>query len=1032
MPRTKDPERIYYEALFEALDIPFITRRSPNSMGIRDGITYFINPITGRQNDLSLGNLRRSVEQMIETGVMTEEIRYDPDIEEDEEDKEETDNYSEYETNDNEEEIESKNSYESPTFSTVRSVLKANKGSLVRIVLYKSDAPFGQSYRDGDIILDKTYRVPEIGFGGFWQELSTFDLMVDSDKALIPYGTYGGDYLNHTYTLEAFVIQEITGGQPINQRFNDGLKQCILYPIKSWAKGCYDTSKSKSSKSRYNAKLKKIEELLIEYKDGVPETEIQQICELLQVDIKVDLPLDITEPYIYCKSTKKRLKTFEFINTRLHHVDINPRIDINGITIDSSVDLNEIVSTKHIKNISRDEIYELKNELDAKCQYYIYKKDMRGISSLTSFEGKYTINSKYNTVSRDFEEKAGFNYLKIDDVDDGGLSAFVKAGTHYNATIDFKDIYQYSNTLRGSANQQVDLIIKKKVKPLSLSVKHIDMEKAYANFGECKWFEGFMGKITDFRKTNKIVEVGLYLVETFDFTNSNTKLQKYNDIMRIYCDNNIYGSPELKMLSSFGVKYTITAGCWGVKTFDFRFNDDMKDNKDEDNIRFYARWTGGCDQHKLEQSFYMRGNYDLFQNIRNYVSHGSVRWVGVDEGCISYKKIHNYHLGHITAQITMYQRLNVIEQLLEMDITKIIRVCVDGIYHIEHDFKIKNVFRNKDDLHFGNEAGDRFASNIFIETDDRNVYDFIGKEFADEREHFGKELHLGAGGTGKTHKALTDKGLIRVLYVAPSRKLVRKKNAEYAITSDVLANLIINDSGKYDKIVRFFNVLVLDEVSMYSEQSKRAIFKRFDSHKLIFCGDIGYQLPSWGEDQPIIPDGFDKIFNHTYNYRIKCNELKKLCDMLRTLIRKGIVDNRIDNWKYKNYINKKVERFFIDRNRMIDKDELRDMYDIKDYILVGTKEVGLEYTDMFKGKFNEEKYYVKSNTNEFSNGDIVFNKVKPSGCNSEIRHHFTTHSIQGETIGTNIFIDCSKMFDSRMFYTAISRARKLDQIYLVC
>ena len=85
---------------------------------------------------------------------------------------------------------------------------------------------------------------------------------------------------------------------------------------------------------------------------------------------------------------------------------------------------------------------------------------------------------------------------------------------------------------------------------------------------------------------------------------------------------------------------------------------------------------------------------------------------------------------------------------------------------------------------------------------------------------------------------------------------------------------------------------------------------------------------------------------------------------------------------------------------------------------------------MFKGTFEEEKYYVMSNTEDSSNGDVVFSKVKPEG-NSEVRHHFTTHSIQGETIESNIFIDCSNMFDSRMFYTAISRAKRLDQIYLI-
>jgi len=120
---------------------------------------------------------------------------------------------------------------------------------------------------------------------------------------------------------------------------------------------------------------------------------------------------------------------------------------------------------------------------------------------------------------------------------------------------------------------------------------------------------------------------------------------------------------------------------------------------------------------------------------------------------------------------------------------------------------------------------------------------------------------------------------------------------------------------------------------------------------------------------------------------------------------------------------------------MIDQEELKEMYDIKDYILVGTKKVGSEYTKMFTGNFlcrsGEEKYYVKSNTDEFSNCDVVIDSKKPEECNSEIRHHSTTHSIQGETITSKIFIDCSKMFDSRMFYTAISRAKYLDQIYIV-
>lgn len=978
MPKKKDPERIYYEELFEAIDIPFIRRNTPNSGERRVGITYFINPITGRQNELSLQNLRRSVEQMISEGVMPEDIRFNP--------EEINDNDTDVEIKENDEKVESKNSYENPTFSSLRDILKQNKGKMIRIVISKN------SYT----ILDVTYRVPKVGFGGFWMELSRFDLMEDSENPIIPISSYGGDFLNSNYTMEAFIINEINQGIPIEQRFKEGIKHCILFPIKKWAKECYDLSKSKSAKSRYNAKLKKITNLIEEYKDGVPERDLQNICELLQVDIKVDLPLNITDPYLYFKSTKKKLKTFEFINTRLNHVDFN-----------------EIVNNDFIKSINRNELYELKDVLDEKNEYYIYNKDLRGISSITTFKGKYIINNDYYKTTREFENKYGFGNYMIDDIDNKELSEFIKYGTHYNSTVDFKDVYRYKSGLK--------------------KVLHIDMEKAYANFHTCKWYEGFIGKITDFRKTTCIEGVGLYLVDNFDFSKCKTKFKNYNNTLRIYCDGNVYGSAELKMLSDYDVEYNIVAGCWGVKSFDFKFTDDMLNNKDNNGIRYYARWTGGCDQHHLEKNFYMKGEFDLFQNIRNYVSNGKVKWVGVDEGCISYKKEHNYHLGHISAQITMYQRMNVIEQLLEMEIGKIIRVCVDGIYYEPHEFNLKNVFREKDNINFGNEAGDRYGGNIFIKEFDEFIDNHL---YHPERKHYAKELHLGAGGTGKTHKVLTDKGLVKVLYIAPSRKLVRAKNKDYGVRSEVICNLITSDTERFMEIARFNNVLVFDEVSMYSEQSKELIFNRFPYHKIIFCGDIGYQLPTF-EGDGITCTGFDKIFDHKTNYRIKCKELQKLCDILRGLIKRGIDNNIISKGSYCRYINQEVKNFFLKKHRVIDKEELQEIYDIKDYIIVGTKKIGWEYTGLFAGTFRdsdghiEEKYYIKANNSEMCNGDIVYSEKKPEGCNSEIRHHFTTHSIQGETIESRIFIDISKMFDSRMFYTAISRAERLNQIYII-
>ena len=58
---------------------------------------------------------------------------------------------------------------------------------------------------------------------------------------------------------------------------------------------------------------------------------------------------------------------------------------------------------------------------------------------------------------------------------------------------------------------------------------------------------------------------------------------------------------------------------------------------------------------------------------------------------------------------------------------------------------------------------------------------------------------------------------------------------------------------------------------------------------------------------------------------------------------------------------------------------------------------------------------------------IVIQDEKPK-IKCEIRHAFTIHAIQGETAQTRLFIDINNMYDLKMLYTAISRAKKWNQI----
>ena len=72
---------------------------------------------------------------------------------------------------------------------------------------------------------------------------------------------------------------------------------------------------------------------------------------------------------------------------------------------------------------------------------------------------------------------------KIDHLKNPGLSKFTLDAVKTNGTIDFvKNIQRIKTT----------------------DCNHIDMKRAYTKSKDCTYYKGFLGKITDFRRTNKI------------------------------------------------------------------------------------------------------------------------------------------------------------------------------------------------------------------------------------------------------------------------------------------------------------------------------------------------------------------------------------------------------------------------------------------------------------------------------------------------------------------------------------------------
>lgn len=757
--------------------------------------------------------------------------------------------------------------------------------------------------------------------------------------------------------------------------------KCVFNPIRLWATDKYDNAiikKSNDGRKRYNKILKDLDVLETKYINGVDENNINDVCNTLQIDIVIEKPLcDIK--FIECKSIKKALKKFSYVNTRLNHIEAM---------------LNEYVLNDKPISISRADLRELKKQLDTDNIYYTFNRDNLGLSKINTISNTYSLKNDMADAFNEFEFENNLINCKIDDIDDANLSRFIHNGTHYNGTIDFKNVEDYKVN----------------------NIFHIDMKKAYAKFYECKFYEGFLGKITDFRTTDKMEGVGLYLIINLVIPES--KFKMYNDKLNIYNSNNIYTSFELTFLLSVGCSFNIVGGVWGVNPLDFRFNEKMLDGKTEEGNSYYAIWCGKCDSHYLQSKTWINGD-ENFAMVLKENSSGNIQTYDNNEICIKYDKKHNYHLGHITSFITAYQRLNVLEQLLLIDYDNVIRVCVDGIYTVTEISNCVNAFRHKNEIEektFVNIAGDSYISNLIRIGEDDESDIFQGMFNGESRRHNKKELHIGAGGNGKTHKNLTDKGLTKLLYVSPSWKLARNKQKEYGCNVSVWARLITDDPEMINYVKRHNNVLLIDEVSMLSEDQKNKIFEIYDDMKIIFCGDLGYQLSTF-TGQEMNSSGFDEIIQNDTNYRTNDIELLKLLNKLRVMIK-----DDVSCYVINSFVLQEFKKF----NKIISIEELQEKYDVNDMILSGTNETKDIYTDLFK---HIQKYYCKENNRLYCNGDIVIGE-EPQ-CKNELRHAYTTHSIQGETAYNNLFIDASKMFNARMFYTALSRAKKLDQIYII-
>jgi hypothetical protein len=877
----------------------------------------------------------------------------------------------------------------------MKHLIKQYKGQIIRVITSINNIVFQ------DLELD----VPLHGFSNFWDTVFWY-FYYDSDTTIIKHNC---DLLTTDNVKIIFNTGSKLTANYLNQSFRDGINHCVLYPILKWANDLLSHNifeKRKAGISRYSTIVKKIKIYEILYQKGVPEEKLQEISNNLQINISVDLPLSKTK-YLSFISDKKPLKKFNFINTRINHLNC----------------INEVVNTNNIESYEIKEleliVKKFDNEINSGEAYY--KKDTNNrITTLYTLDKTYKAFNNYINAVLEFERSTGLDQVNIEYFKNQDLSIFIRDGSHFNETVDFNNSIEITD------------------------IKHQDMIKAYIQFKKCPYYKGFLGKITDFRNCDNVdinfidKNIGLYRVDNFNFSCLNEN--SYKIIMKLNCykNNNIYPSSELIALNKLGITFNILEGCWG-SVLDFEFNEEMINNEDiiskngrEKKVKYYAKYIGSCFSLNKYNKFYMKGTKEYFQNMLNILKKDNIsvdiNMFNEDEAVISYPRKCIMHKSHIASFVTSYQRLTMIDQLLSMDYNDIRRICVDGIYY-RGDYNFTETFQKKIEIKLENSASDNYCSNIFDL--DKKSFDYDKKLKLTNnpfRKSYKTELFLGAGGNGKTHLNLTDKGLVNILFVAPSWELATEKKKEYNVDSTVIYRALDNvaDENNAKNFIKRYNTIIFDEASMITEEQRKIIFTIYSNCKIIFCGDIGYQLP------PISgcvmkSNNFENIQILDKNFRFKCDKHIQIITQVRNLIKSNTDINIINKYIFDNYTKIKFEN-------------IKD-YSVEDIILCSRTRCNVEghksscncngknFSSEWNLKFGDTKFKCLERGNGLFNGSIVYEK--PYNIKYEIRHGFTIHSVQGKTYKNKIYIDSRNLFSSTMGYTAISRAEYWDQIIIV-
>jgi len=629
--------------------------------------------------------------------------------------------------------------------------------------------------------------------------------------------------------LQGRNVEQIFRESKTNTCFFDAVRKCINNKIENAA--------TKKTRYNYQTKLNRLTDIQLKYPNGVSVKDIEEIA--LQMGFHIEIE-DILHTKLHTFGHPNHSIKIVLTNTRLNHVDLLTNQE--PIKVDAA-ELNEIVKKNQNK-------------------FHIIRNGTNPPNNIETTEGCYILDNPDQEFIDPVNEQ--IRHCRYDALQNPELNEFLRAGRVVN-----------SETL--------------KFDEYTASTKLIDMKHAYTNHKSCKFYEGFLGQVHQFRPVDHIVSTGFYKVEIDHVNQFCAKLGMFpGQVLVLF-------SAEIKYFEQHhNIEFRILAGAWGSVQ-------DINYPTEFINRKLYQKWTGKLSMpdnfHSTRYTF--PANREFAELLKSQYENTKY-WNHSNQATVEIPKKRVMVAHHIFGAITSYTRINM---LMEMEkYNNIKAVQLDGIFLDDHLTDVGNLFREKSIKHFPEEFNQEkpyWYTDVIAPNGFEPNTTLITKSSA----------LIGQGGSGKTTAILTDKGYINPLYVVPTNEL--KGDKPNAITMHKLLGI---QTEAYH-IKHSPTVILVDEITMCRKEWIEAIPQMYPKALILYAGDIDrnqhYQCRGGSVVKPeeiwSIPAEMP-VVEFTTDYRAKDEVLKKMKLDLRREMQRVYTDGGMnDTNKIRNYIRKNFE-----------------------------------------------------------------------------------------------------------------------------